>query len=89
MSLKPLCFSSLSEFEGPVMDKTFKGLALGNPSSCNSVLSDFSMGDLGFVSPHKGIPTVSKGYSLQSCLKVIKDGVYGTEHDLSGTHISI
>ena len=28
-SLKPLCFSSLSEFEGPVRDKTFKGLALG------------------------------------------------------------
>ena len=70
-------------------DKTFEGFALGNPSSCNSVLSDFSMGDLGFVSPHKGIPAFNKGYFLRSCLKVIKDGVYGTEHDLYGTHLSI
>ena len=30
MSLKHVCFSSLSEFEGPVMDNTFEGFVVGN-----------------------------------------------------------
>ena len=47
------------------------------------------LGDLGFVSPIKPKTVSSHGYFLRSCTKVNKYCVYGTEHDLSGTHLSV
>ena len=86
MSLKPLCIASLSEFEGPVRDKNVEGFVVG--SSYNSVQSD-ALRDLGFVSPLKGFPIVSKGYFLRSCSKVNKDGGFGSNRDPSGIHLSV
>ena len=44
--------------------------------------------DLGFISPPKIFPVVSKGYFLRSCSK-INDGGFGSDHDPSGIHLSV
>ena len=44
--------------------------------------------DLGFVSPPKVFPVVSKGYYLRSCSK-INDGGFGSDRDPFGIHLSV
>ena len=72
-TLKPLCLSSLADFE--------KGTFLsGNSMAATVYLDKFNLvdswlGDLGFISPIRDKSVSGAGYFLRSCTKVVKDSL--------------
>ena len=82
-ALKPLCITSL--FKGLGWNKTDK-----EPVSVSSydLAQNEALRDLGFVSPPKVFPVVSKGYFLRSVLKSI-DGGFGSDRDPFGINLPV